>query len=310
MLEADTVIRNETLVNQDLFRAEQNDQGKRAAAWLKSQLDRMQRDGSFCELDVLVSQPLAGEVLKLNTKNRKLKPHRVRPLAEARKSGRWINTGHPIVISWDGRLQDGQHRLSMVAETGLASAMDFRFGVDPVAFAVTDTGARRTGADVLAIDGHAQQHCLAATARILYAIDRGLSLTNSVQDFTNDLLVDYVRARPSMIDAVRIGHSTGAAMKIAPSPVAAAAYHIIAACGVERTEDFLRQIRLGVGDGFKTTRQPMPRLRKLIEDGEVRDGLRLAAAFIITFNRHRKGKSVTTDELQLKSGEPFPEVAA
>lgn len=308
MLEAKSVPGDMGVVNDGLFRTEPTDHDRRAEAWLKRQLDRMEREGGFTELDVSVSAPLAAAILNLNKKNRALKPHRVRPLVAARKSDRWVNTGHPIVISWDGLLQDGQHRLSMVVETGLPSAMDLRFGVDPAAFAVTDIGSKRTGADVLGIEGHGQQHCLAATARVLYAIERGLSFSSGIGDFTNDLLLKFVREHPGLDDAVRIGHSTGSSMKIAPSPVAAAAYLIMQRHPIDAVEDFMKQLRSGVGDGFKTTRQPMPRLRKKLKDGDIRDGLRLAAAFVITFNRQRKGISVTSDQLEIKSGEPFPSV--
>jgi len=65
----------------------------------------------------------------------------------AEKAGAWI-PGHPDSIQFDnrGRLGNGQHRLIAVVKSGITILMWVEVGLDPVVFAGTDHGYRRTGA--------------------------------------------------------------------------------------------------------------------------------------------------------------------
>ncbi len=50
------------------------------------------------------------------------------------REGRWLNTGEPIIVSREGILNDGQHRLLAIKETNMSAELDIRFGVPRVAF--------------------------------------------------------------------------------------------------------------------------------------------------------------------------------
>lgn len=60
----------------------------------------------------------AREYLSKNRDNRKLSPSWVRALALRQKRREWLFTRDPIRFDWDDFLRDGQHRLSMVIDTG------------------------------------------------------------------------------------------------------------------------------------------------------------------------------------------------
>jgi hypothetical protein len=305
MLEQQEILVREPAVNTDAG-PPLKDAARRAKGWLRARLDRMAREGDFAELDVLVWRELAEELLGMGGKNRRLKVNSLPELFAAAREGRWINTGHPIVISSDATLQDGQHRLTMIKETGIAVPMDIRFGVDPKAFAVTDTGSKRTGGDTLQIAGFQQENALAATARILCAIDRGLTM---LKDFPNDVLLKYVNERPALTDAVRIGHSSSAPLKTQPSPMSAAAYLIILGHGVAVAEEFFTELRKGAGPNFDKPNNPLPRLRKMIVEGEYRSRQGLVAGVVLAFNLHRSGRAARgNSKLTLAAGEPFPKV--
>lgn len=83
-----------------------------------------------------------------NTDNRGLKRHKIRPLVGELRSGGWLVTGETIKFS-DRRLLDGQNRLTACFESGVPIRTHVVFGIPDEAFAIIDTGAPRTGPDVL-----------------------------------------------------------------------------------------------------------------------------------------------------------------
>lgn len=63
-------------------------------------------------------------------------------------------TGTAVQFGQSGRLVDGQHRLQAIIDSGITMRMLVVHGVDDSVFDVIDSGSRRTGADLLHIDGH------------------------------------------------------------------------------------------------------------------------------------------------------------
>jgi hypothetical protein len=295
-----------TLMSEALSAAKKPSLTPCAQDWLHTQLSRMRRDGEFSIINVKLFGELAIELLKLNTKNRKFKENQMPALCAATLEGRWVNTGHPIVISSDGQLQDGQHRLTAVTRTGASITADFRFGIDPRAFAVTDIGSKRTGGDTLQIAGYQQHNILASTARLLIAFENDIA---KLHILSNDVCLQFVEEHPLLVDAARIGHSTASAIKTTPTACAAAAFIISTARGVAEAEAFFTELRAGGGLGFAKPTMPMPRLRAAIDEGRFTNPRAMVAAFILAFNAHAAGRSVRNREaLSLIAGEPFPSV--
>lgn len=282
---------------------------RRAKHWLATRLDRMDREGGFAELCVLMTPALALALLALNTKNRRIRPNPLGTVKRAMAGGRWVNTGHPVVISWDRLVQDGQHRLTAVVETGVSVEMDVRFGVDPLAFANTDTGTRRSASDVLNIAGYSQEVTIAAAARILLTIGRGNATIHYGYhtDPTNDVILTFAQANPNLRDAARIGHSSARALKINASAAAAAAFLIAQKAGLPSAEEFFVAARTGLN--ISAARDPLKSLERVIESGELRSQLQVCAALVLAFNRRRAGKSATHKDLTWQAGTPFPEAA-
>ena len=74
-----------------------------------------------------------------------------------------INTGEPIIVSREGVLNEGQHRLTAVQRSGIGAVLDVPFGISREAFAATGTGARRTVGNVGAIAGKSRASMLSAS---------------------------------------------------------------------------------------------------------------------------------------------------
>jgi hypothetical protein len=116
---------------------------------------------------LVFDRAFAEAVLAYNTANRRVNRRKLDLLAEQMASGSFENTGEPIIISAEGVLNNGQHRLLAVIEADAVVDMDVRFGIPRRVFTKTDTGAPRTGGDVLTIAGAAHGSAVSSAVRLL-----------------------------------------------------------------------------------------------------------------------------------------------
>ncbi|MCF7482590.1 chromosome partitioning protein ParB [Vibrio sp. J1-1] len=109
-----------------------------------------------------ITPQLARDMLKfsqrgaINTKNknRKLSRAKVKKYAEDMKSGQWCLTGEPIIISDDGEILNGHHRLEASYEAGVGFIAPVTYGVtDALSFAHIDVGNMRSRSQVLEMAG-------------------------------------------------------------------------------------------------------------------------------------------------------------
>ncbi len=142
--------------------------------------------GRFNGLKVMTVDAVAARrLLAINTGNRRVNQRRIAQLAAQLRQGHFENTGEPIIVSDEGILNNGQHRLLAIIEADAAVEMDIRFGIPRRAFVKTDTGAARSGADVLSIRGVSGSAQIAMALRLLIAYERGLP--EHLRDYiTND----------------------------------------------------------------------------------------------------------------------------
>jgi hypothetical protein len=105
---------------------------------------------------VMMTPKRAEELLESNQNNRAVRVHYVKFLAEQILRGQWELTTDAIGIRQDGRLANGQHRLSAIVLAGktdpeivcpILLAMD----ITDSAFRVLDVGVKRTAGDALGI---------------------------------------------------------------------------------------------------------------------------------------------------------------
>lgn len=102
---------------------------------------------------VTVTPSLAKQWLGKNAdNNRSPKQGKIPSYARDMLSGRWnSDTGETIKFDEDGVLVDGQNRLLAVVQAGIAVDFDVARGLPRTAMQVIDSGAARTGMDVLKI---------------------------------------------------------------------------------------------------------------------------------------------------------------
>ncbi|NOI95374.1 chromosome partitioning protein ParB [Vibrio sp. T3Y01] len=113
-------------------------------------------------IDIFITPELARDMLRFsrrgavnaNNKNRRLSKAKVKKYAEAMKKGEWCLTGEPIIISDDGEILNGHHRLEAACEAMRGFIATLTFGViDERSFANIDVGNMRSRAQVLEMAG-------------------------------------------------------------------------------------------------------------------------------------------------------------
>lgn len=109
----------------------------------------------------------ATELLRSNSNNRGLSKTRAKSFAKQIQKGKWRKTGQGISVASNGRLLDGQTRLTAVAQSGISTSMVVAWNCDEDSFSVFDTGRARSATDVLKIAGCEQhQNIISAGLRL------------------------------------------------------------------------------------------------------------------------------------------------
>jgi hypothetical protein len=121
-----------------------------------------------CKIITLTPQ-MAKELLKMNTKNRSVKPIK-NVYAEQMRRGEWKENGEPIIVDINGIIKDGQHRLHAVIDSGHTYKVPLIFEVLPDVMDTIDTGTNRSFIDVLQLEGYKNQILLSATVKSVMTI--------------------------------------------------------------------------------------------------------------------------------------------
>jgi hypothetical protein len=263
---------------------------------------------------IWVDKDLATNLLELNTANRAINGRKLNRLVAQMKSGQFENTGEPIIISAEGVLNDGQHRLRAVVEADLTVDMDVRFGIARRVFSKTNTGTSRTGSDVLAIRG-VSGGTIAPAVRLLILYRRGLP--DSIRDYVSNSEIDEAYQRFEGFQAV--GKQVAARKfprGVRTAPLLTTAYLASCTPAKDRLVGWLDTLATGVGTGRS---DPAYLLREHLMRGvDAAVGTResLVQRFglmIVSWNAYSLGKGMSARELRWtptgKMAAAFPEIS-
>ena len=147
---------------------------------------------------IKVTPAIAKSLLKYNIRNyRSLKHPVVEKYANEMKSGNWVKNGEPVVISKDGIVRNGQHRLEAVIFSGVSVVMYVIFDADPCE--TYDLHSKRTCVQILKAMGYPICNLGPSAARIVFS---GKSMACEHGDIE---VCDYVvRNYETMKKAVKI----------------------------------------------------------------------------------------------------------
>ncbi len=263
---------------------------------------------------LLIDKPLAKVLLEYNTGNRSLNRSKIDRLVHQMRTQTFENTGEPIILSREGVLNDGQHRLVAVVEADVVVEMDVRFGIARKAFVKTNTGTSRSSGDVLAIRGVTGGGSIAPAVRLLVLYRRGLP--GSIREFVSNAEVDEAFGRWSGFEAVA---KQVAGLRfprgVRSTPLLTTAFLASRSTGADRLSGWLETLATGVGTGRT---DPAYVLReRLLRGVEAAIGTRESlverfAMMVMSWNSYAAGRGLSAKELKWtatgKAASPFPAV--
>jgi hypothetical protein len=241
-----------------------------------------------------VTPDLAERLLALNVENRPVRWNGalrcVEAYAKAMQRGDWRINGEAIIVSSEGLLNDGQHRLHAVVASGMAVPMQITFGVDRESRHTVDQGAARTPGNILAMRGEANTNQLAHAIQFMFCYDgqRVFGYRPS-----SDELLQVLDAHPHLRDAVRDVGPLAREFRVSPGYLGGSLY----VC--RRVNPIIANAMLdGVHTGLdiRESGSPVFRLRKRFQDhlaGRERIlALEQAALYIKAFNAIAQRRNV------------------
>lgn len=143
------------------------------------------------------------------TKNRVLNKSLVKQLADDMAGGRYMLNGESVIISTDGDVIDGHHRLTACVKAGVPFQTVIVSGVNADVMPTVDTGDGRDRADVLQFAGVKNAQVVAAVCKMVWHAERDqLSAYRQgarVVGFTNAVLLDVLSRHHGIHEAVNRG---------------------------------------------------------------------------------------------------------
>ena len=137
-----------------------------------------------------------------NQGNRRLSQSVVNRYAQDMMNGLWRHpTGDPIIWDSEGRLQQGQHRLAAVMQSGVSIEFLVIAGADPGDFQVLDQGKKRSAGDVLGMAGFSNTNNMAAVARLAIMLQhhRDKPWAN-LPDVTQQRVVEFAKSNRTILE--------------------------------------------------------------------------------------------------------------
>ena len=250
------------------------------------------RDDVF-SVTTLVTPTMAEALLSRNGGNRPViwtaATRSVSAYAEAMSRGEWVLNGEPIIISSGGDLNDGQHRLHAIIQSGVSVQMMLTFGVERDTRHTVDQGVARTHGHILAMFGEKNTNKLATALQFLWVTDQGL--TFHARPSTDQLLATLA-VHPGIRDALRdVSHVSGE-FRLSAGYVGAAHYlckrHNEFSAG-----QFLDA--LTTGTNIRNVNSPVARLRRMFTEHSAKrtrkTNIEQAGNYIKSYNQFLRGRT-------------------
>lgn len=194
----------------------------------------------------IINPETALEYLEQNKDNRSLRGRAVDMYTRNIEAGEWKITGETVKFGKDGRLLDGQHRLSAIVRSGKPITTLVVRGLEPDVQSVIDTNIHRTAGDMLRFRGVVQgdQYVMASVGRIGVARDTGrLNSYGTINASISHVEIgDWLEKHPDAMEVVKLTRSmVGKKINVAPSPFAYAMWRLFQ-IDPDDAQDFLEAI--------------------------------------------------------------------
>lgn len=246
------------------------------------------------DIDPKTAEQILGD---RNKGNRPPKPNKVQQFAADMSKSRWGLTGDTIKFGTDGRLLDGQNRLSAAVRSGKTFRTHVVFGIDPSLFGRMDIGKPRNPADVLHIAGFKYASTLAAAIRWAYLLDTDPYNRETLQP---EFVLDLARTKYADIEPyLRIGREINKQFSHPAGQMAALVYNF-SKRDATKAKEFTRAWQRGERNGkyqIIDTMQALLHSQKANNNGRIHE-LTRAGIIIKAWNIFRAGQKGSLAQLQ------------
>jgi len=264
-------------------------------------------------VEMLISPAVAELLLTCNKDNRPVRqkgPSRtVDSYSLAMSRGEWQMNGESIIISKEGLLNDGQHRLMAIVQSECTVPVQITFGVERTSRDTVDQGAARTPGDVLSLAGEKNHNVLAHALQMIWSYESSPTFHARPSPAQ---LQDTLKLHPGIRENLMVGATLASNWRLSKGAIAAA-YYLCQRFRPVEAEAFAKLVVDGIG--IETEDHPAHRLRRRFQEHAVKrnklDAIEQAALFIKAFNYYRAEKNIKTLRWQ-RSGEgadTFPRVS-
>jgi len=256
-----------------------------------------------------ITPDIAKEMLKFNGYNRPIVEGQVIQLSKQMKNGEWLFDGQPLRFGKDGRLLDGQHRLSAIIMSETTQEMVIMRGIDSSAFKVMDTGKLRSTSDIFQIEGIKNHSQAASISKLVYLHSNKLYFgIGRGQTPTNQQLVEFYLKQDGLDNYVSQSKALYNQFSKTLNPTTIGAlFYLTAQKDVKQAEIFWSKLCTGLSlEGGS----PMHYLREFLIENRMSQKKYPRAiihyAIYYCWNAFRRGEKVT--KIDLTKFRDFPEL--
>lgn len=262
---------------------------KRMADWLESQVTKAQKDVLVQTVDL--TPALARVLLSRNDGNRRISDALVTSYARDISTGGWTFNGEPIILSLDGKLNDGQHRCEAVVAADKPIKTILVIGVDRETRTTLDQGRVRSAGDFLAMNGHHTANVLGAAASLYWQyLTFGQLARGSTQRPTKGEVMRCVEQHGDIAKSVSFCQRKGIGTVGGHSLISFVHFAVWKRAGRMSADEFIKSLVDGVG---LSAQNPILycRNRLINERGKLRGNFKAELIFK-AWNAQRRGETL------------------
>lgn len=256
----------------------------------------------------IITPEMAEKLMADNNGNRKISKAAVNTLASAITRGEWKLNGTPVVISKEGRVLDGQHRLMAIINSKEPISTFVVRGVSEDVFDTLDIGRKRTIADTLYIIGEKDVNVLAATIKIIKPyFEKGFRILGGGSRITPIQAEKFLLEHPDVRKSVAYANCNKDEFDSLLVRSAIAAFHyIFTKKNEQKGNEFMESFRTGANLDVGSPILALRRNLSLRAEGKDRKPRLKILLMVKAWNSFIKGEKI--NRLRASEKEKFPEV--
>lgn len=263
---------------------------RKAGIWLDRQVARAKQDGVI-SIITDVGPTLARTLLNRNEGNRKLSDKIVGAYTRDMANDAWKFNGEPIIVSSDGKLNDGQHRCEAIIRADRDIKMLMVIGVERETRTTLDQGKIRTAGDFLAMEGYTNTNQIGVIASMAWQYTNfGRMATGSHERPTKSEVLAFVEDHPNIIQSHAVAYRKGVQAVGGIACVAAAHWIFSQKAGKAPADEFV--ISLIDGANLKVGNPILYVRNRLVIEGRRMRAPEKMELLVKAWNSHRAKQDV------------------